>query len=175
MGANDKPRTEYAKPIMSTDLEADLSEEQLREQAAEMPAHFFLGEPLKPFSMGRQLACERVLGRALSKERETALIMVYVCTLEPQQYEQTRTLAAIERFHQAMHEWAESKGITIRNHAGKEAMRISDLLWDELDASDSVPHLKPDQKSKEPPDPLPSGRGGSRATSRASRPQSKGR
>lgn len=143
---------------MSIDLEQDQSPEELRETAAEMPTFFFLGEELKPFSIGRQLACERVLGRALSKERETALIIVYMCTIERADYEKTRTHHGIDDFHRAMNAWAEAKGLTIRNHAGREAMRIADEIWDLLDASEASPHPKPDQKSKDAPHPKQSGR-----------------
>jgi hypothetical protein len=159
--------------MTTPDFESE--EDQHREEASEMPTQFFLGEALKAFSIGRQLACERILGRSGSREKETAMVIVYVCTLDERDLEKTRTPDGIKTFHQEMYKWAEAKGITLRNHASREIVRVADLIWDQLDASDFDVKLRPDQKSKDVPIPNASGRGTARRTSPGSRQSSKAR
>jgi hypothetical protein len=140
------------------DLDAPESPEQLRETAAEMPSFYFLGEELKPFSLGRQLAFERVVAGSGSNSLELCMAMVYLCTIDT--YERTRTQSEKESFRSEMVKWAEAKGINIRkeNHAGEECKRIGDEILAALEASEFDVKLKPDQKSKDLVSPNESGR-----------------
>ncbi len=137
---------------MSIDFE-EPSTEQLVETAAQMPTLYFLGEALQPFSLGRQLASQRVLGGLSRSDLQTSLAIVYLCTLKPSEYERTRVPSEIPPFLSRMEAWAESKGIGLKGNPGKEVVRIADEIWAALDASDFDVKLKPDQRSKDSPSP----------------------
>jgi hypothetical protein len=160
--------------MSAVDLEAEPSDEQLRETASEMPVHYFLGEALKPFSIGRQLACQRVMSGTGGSALETAMVVVFSCALERHALEWTRTPEGRDKFFSDLEAWATQKGINMRNHAGAEVIRIADDIWAELEASEGKPQIKASQASKDPPDPNASCREASPPTSRRSRRSSKG-
>jgi len=131
------------------DLESEQSDEQLRETAGEMPVHYFLGEELKPFSFGRQTACQRMLTGDTLSTLESSTMLVFICTLDRPDLERTRKAAGRDLISQQMEAWAEGKGINLRSHAGQEVVRVADEIWKELEASEFEPKPKKDQLSKE--------------------------
>jgi hypothetical protein len=135
---------------MSIDYEA---ESESRESAAEMPKHYFLGEQLKPFSFGRNTACQRMLSGGAVSPLESATMVVFVCTLDRDSLEATRTREGRDAFRKKMEEWADAHRINLRSHAGSEVMRIADEIWEELDSSEFDVRLTADQKEKGHPHP----------------------
>lgn len=143
---------------------------ETRETAAEAPTHYFQGIPLHPFSFSRQAACQRVAGDAASR-LENATILVYICTLTPEEVERTRDPDLRIKFYAAMGAWADKHRISLASEAGKQVQLVAAKIWAELHASDFKVQPKKGEK-REPVSPNESGREPQRRTSRKSRPSS---
>ena len=70
-----------------------------------MPLFFFQGDPLKPFSFGRQMALQRIASMGSLSALESSTLLVYLCTLEREEIERTRTQDGLARFHEKMEAW----------------------------------------------------------------------
>ena len=148
---------------MSIDHDAPTSE-QLRDTAAERDAHYFLGNKLEPFSIGRQLAAQRLAFDGASP-LENDILLVFLCTLPPDEVDRARGEEGKQELRRKMQAWAESQGITIAmerdpdregsryaSPATRDIQRASGEIWNELAASEFKVKRKPGEAGA-PADP----------------------
>jgi hypothetical protein len=159
---------------MSADFEKPTHEE-LREDAAEREAHYFLGEKLEPFSLGRQMAIQRI--GTTSSEVENALLLVFICTLSPEGIDRlSRDAIGMGELRLKMEAWGGAKGVSIHmtdregvrryNETTEQLIAVANRIYDEIDAGSFKP------KTAGESDPKASGRGSRSTTPRKSRPSS---
>lgn len=123
--------------------------EELIETAAERDAFYWKGAPLKPFSFLRQAAAQRI-GAEGASATENAVLLVYLCTLEPRDIDKVRGEEEIAAFRLRMNEWADREGVTL---ATRQAItEMANRIWDEMAASQFK--LAP-KVEKGKPDPQP--------------------
>jgi hypothetical protein len=160
---------------MSTDFERQTPEE-LREQAAERPCHYFLGEKLEPFSLGRQMALQRI--GTSGSELENALLLIFLCSTPVAVINQlTRDPEGIEKYRAMMEEWGAKKGLNIGATVGpdgrlqysgentRQLVERAEEIWAETDASS----FKSKNAPPDNPDPNASSRDSAQTTRRKSR------
>lgn len=129
---------------MSTDFE----DETPIEQAANRDAYYYLGEKLEPFTLGRQLAAQRLAGDGASL-LENDILLVFLCTLKPDAIDAARGESGKSTLRAMMNEWAQAKGVSIAmesdpDNAGKmryasnetrEVQRVADEIWRDMTAT----------------------------------------
>jgi hypothetical protein len=137
--------------MMNLDID-NPTESDLRETAAERDGHYFRGILLHGFSFSRQAAAQRLMV-GNPGDLESAVLLVYLCTLSPVDIEATRTLPGRVTFYDAMGAWADAQGINLRSQAGKDVIKLADEIWAELAASEFDINPTKDQTSKDSPSP----------------------
>lgn len=151
-----------AEPI---DFEADDAPTE-RAQIGERYAIYFLGTKLEPYSLGRQLAFDRITnvrGSGVDNPRlyssfEQGLTMLFVCTKTPRQLDAIRTEEDRRAFTEERDKWAEALNISSYNKKGSEVFRVAGLIMSEVDGSEFRVKPKPPVPGALPEDPNESGR-----------------
>lgn len=164
---------------MSADFEKP-THEAMRENAAERQAHYFLGDKLEPFSLGRQLALQRV--GTTGSELENALLLIFLCSTPAEIIDRlTRDFAGITEFRRLMERWGEEKGLSIgaelvegrfvySSETTRKLVAKANEIWEETYASSFKPKgSAPDDL----PDPNASSRDSQPTTRRKSRQSSR--
>jgi len=138
---------------MKIDIEAPDHETSI--EAGEMATIFFKGEALKPFSLGRQLAFQRLV--RTSGLFEKAMLIVYLCTLERDQIERSRTDEGAKLFVD-MEKWAEERGVAIAGEGMKSIMDVANAVWKTMEESAFEVKPKETKRAEGSSDPNDSGR-----------------
>lgn len=125
------------------------SPEEIRDTASSREAFYFLGQKLEPFSLGRQLAIQRI--RTTNSELENALMVVFLCTLTGDEIDRlTRDSEGKAEFRRRMETWGEQNAIGIGavvidgvlQYASENTRRLvetAERIWAETDASQFRP------------------------------------
>jgi hypothetical protein len=127
---------------MSTDFDAEA--DQPTQEIAKN--HEWNGKPLFPFSVGRQMAFQRldVAGQSIY---EAACALVRLCQMTPEEVNRVRG-AEVEPFLLGLPAWAEKEGIgagDANDAKTTELLKLYDAVWLDLYDAESV---EPVEKSK---------------------------
>ncbi len=106
--------------------------EELIETAAERESFYWQGKKLEPFSFGRQAAAQRI-GAEGASTIENAVLLVYLCTLTPNEIDRVRGEDEIKAFRARMNEWADSQGVTLADRG--PVTEVANQIWGEMAAS----------------------------------------
>lgn len=107
--------------------------------------------PLEPFSFGRQCAAQR-LGISARSPLESAVLVVYLCTLPRQVVAKVRTPEAEVKFREQMEDWADRLGIGFASKTERQISAIASAIWSSLAASDGSPKITGSAGTPDPND-----------------------